>query len=228
MWWGVVGTRLVIFGVACEQSGDVVVGNRFEVVVERSDGEELCWYPDAHEVVCHACEQFLCTSRCHRNRDDDPRGAGTASDDTSSPGRCSRRDAVVDDDRGAAEQNRGWTACSESLHSAIELGANRELDRLELRRCDSGARDDLIVHDEDATLAHSAEPELGASRHPQLADDEDVKWEVELLGDGVCDDHTSAWQSEHQRVATQRWAQFTREATAGIAAVGESSRQFTP
>jgi hypothetical protein len=76
--------------------------------------------------------------------------------------------------------DRHWNpATPEALGSPLQLDPLPFLYRSQLFRRDAGHPDDLGVEDPHATLTDGTHPQLRLERHPQLADNDDVKGRVQ-------------------------------------------------
>ena len=131
------------------------------------------------------------------------------------------RDAVVDDQRGAAVERDALATAAESRRAAGELVALERLDGRQVGGAHAGSTENFLVDDPHVALADRSHRELRLVRDTELAHDDDVERRAERDGDLVRDGHATARQAEHHEVLGRQAGQSARELTPGVGSIGE-------
>ena len=116
---------------------------------------------------------------------------------TGGPGRRPRRDAVIDHDRGTADEGPTRLMAPKTPGPPFELGSFRSLHRGHLVLSDPGHGEHLVIQDPHAILADGAHSELGLIRHTKLAHDDHVERCIQLPGDLEGNRHAAPRQPQH-------------------------------
>jgi hypothetical protein len=148
------------------------------------------------------CSSSRASLGAHRHSEHDFSRSGVSDGAKCRAGRAASGDPVIDDNDRPAGERHG--------RAVTEINLSSPFNFLQLAR--GFARDVVLVNGElggevavDDSLGvgsvhDRAERELGLPRHPNLADQHNIKPSVEALGDLEADRHAAARQGEHNRL----------------------------
>ncbi len=72
---------------------------------------------------------------------------------------------------------------------------------VDMIRSNAVPADRSVIQNANAAGRDRSNREFGLSGHAQFADDEDIQWSVERLGDFERDRHAASWERQHDHVA---------------------------
>ena len=201
-----------------QQTDRLLVGELVEVVVERADAVEMPrWVKADHEVglLADLPQRLL---RRHRHGDADLRRPLPLHRDQGRLHRRAGREAVVDDDRGAAGRI--------DLRAVAEIAGPATLDFRELSRAGAlekdvvgaGAAAHLLVDHRLGMLAvdDRTERHFRRARRTDLAHEDQVERGMQGAGDLECDRHAAPGQRVDHRPLQRHRQQPCRQLPAGI------------
>jgi hypothetical protein len=200
-----------------------LVGCLVEVPVPLTDRHELWRDERAHDFVRQPAEPRARFLRADGRRHDDARRLVVAQRHDRRLHRRARREAVVDEDHGAAGERGARSSATIERVTAIEfepLASGHLVDR--------GPRDaevghDLAADDHDAAFGDRAHGQFGMARHAELADETDVERRRETRRHFGRDGHAAARQRQHDDIgSTGVLGQEAGQAASGIRSVLEA------
>ena len=93
--------------------------------------------------------------------------------------RCTGRNAVVDDDRGAPGKVVTWSCPSYRTEQSLELAPFSRSTRGELLVTDPSRPENVVIHDDHTVLADRSHRQLGLAGNTDLADHDHIQWSAD-------------------------------------------------